>query len=43
MGVEEITVELNAETWTYPQLGRVVVVGWIDDEKDPFVISKGRR
>lgn len=43
MGVEELTVELNAETWTYPQLGRVVVVGWVGNSKDPFVINRERR
>lgn len=38
---EKLTVELNASSWTFPDLGMAVVACWIgDDDSDPNILVK---
>lgn len=38
---DHLTVELNANTWAFPDLGLAVVTCWIgDDDSDPNVLVK---
>lgn len=38
---EELSVELNANSWTYPDLGIAVITCWIgNDDTDPDVLVK---
>lgn len=41
MSVEDITVSIDYDIWTFPALGAAVAVGTIEGRTDPFVVSEG--